>query len=909
MANPGTTNLVSWWKLDETSGNRSDAHGSNTLTDIGTVTYSRAKHYWGANFVRSQGERLEINDNTSLQTGNIDFSFGGWFRLTSLGITQYILAKMVNTTDGEYQLYVNTSNKLVFEITDGTATLITVGHPTTLTTNTWYWFIAYHDSVNDEIGISINNGSFTTQTTNGTAPTAGDGSKKFMLGARSDGVNSLDGDLDEIFFYKKMLSSSELTWLYNVSFGRKYENLSPPTPVNPGLTNLVSWWKMEETSGVRYDAHGSMDLSQNGTIGYRTGIKNNAADFPASNGYELYHADHADLRFGDFDFTIAGWVKFDLFTGSRFVISKHDGTNFSYTIYFTSYDNSIYWAIDGPAGGNTTTSNIIDIVNALGEWIFCIFSYDATNDEYWIRFQNGTGFPKFTNRYPDSSAAASENFALGCRALSDATSRLNGGIDELAIYKRLLTAAEQEWLFNDGAGRTYTDLLDNLTATGITATPVVGNPAADVDQLDADGIAVYPILDKPTLHIPIAPVSLARTAPIMPMAYIYDSSLNILGVIEDYYSLIWAERYYEMGDFEMELPIEYVLNSNIAFDNFLYIPISDKIMVIEDIKPESLEDQDTLRVSGRSVESILKRRIIETQVDVDGVAETLAYAFMEDNVTNPADTNRTISIFKTTFPSVTLTETFKEQVDQQPLYDLIEQICKSTGLGFKIVNESSELAFSLYKGADRSFAQSTNPWVIFADAFGNVYTSSFYDSIKEKVNIILVSSNDSVYKELYVWEAGQSEPTGLNRFENIMETTIDRWAGIKVDTSDPEPTYDGPQLTHIQSGYHHLTAVGITVNPFVGEEPNTPKEPLSDDEVLNILTTRGQQKVTEYKTVGVFEGTFDITGNFKYGTDFSLGDIVQCVLENRNIKARVIELVRSYSTEGEESYVTMDFII
>ncbi len=40
-----------------------------------------------------------------------------------------------------------------------------------------------------------------------------------------------------------------------------------------------------------------------------------------------------------------------------------------------------------------------------------------------------------------------------------------------------------------------------------------------------------------------------------------------------------------------------------------------------------------------------------------------------------------------------------------------------------------------------------------------------------------------------------------------------------------------------------------------------------------------------------------------------MGDIVQCNLQERNVKARVIELVRSYSTEGEKSYVAMDFII
>ena len=85
--------------------------------------------------------------------------------------------------------------------------------------------------------------------------------------------------------------------------------------------------------------------------------------------------------------------------------------------------------------------------------------------------------------------------------------------------------------------------------------------------------------------------------------------------------------------------------------------------------------------------------------------------------------------------------------------------------------------------------------------------------------------------------------------------------------------------------------------------------PLSDAEVLAIINTRGRAEIEENKVVGMFEGEFDIQGNFKYGTDFFMGDIVQCNIQGRNAKSRIIELVRSFSTDGETSYVAMDFII
>ena len=50
-------------------------------------------------------------------------------------------------------------------------------------------------------------------------------------------------------------------------------------PSNPGTTGLVSYWALDETSGTRYDSHGSNDLTDNNTVGYTTGVQGNAADF------------------------------------------------------------------------------------------------------------------------------------------------------------------------------------------------------------------------------------------------------------------------------------------------------------------------------------------------------------------------------------------------------------------------------------------------------------------------------------------------------------------------------------------------------------------------------------------------------------------------------------------------------
>ena len=45
-----TDNLISHWKLDESSGNAADSHGSNTLTNNGSTPFVAAKINNGADF-------------------------------------------------------------------------------------------------------------------------------------------------------------------------------------------------------------------------------------------------------------------------------------------------------------------------------------------------------------------------------------------------------------------------------------------------------------------------------------------------------------------------------------------------------------------------------------------------------------------------------------------------------------------------------------------------------------------------------------------------------------------------------------------------------------------------------------------------------------------------------------------
>ena len=80
------------------------------------------------------------------------------------------------------------------------------------------------------------------------------------------------------------------------------------------------------------------------------------------------------------------------------------------------------------------------------------------------------------------------------------------------------------------------------------------------------------------------------------IVHVFNETLEVIGIIEDYYSLIWTERYYECGDFELEVPITYDGSPLIEFGNFLAIASSEMLMLIEYMKPSTSESITNLVV-------------------------------------------------------------------------------------------------------------------------------------------------------------------------------------------------------------------------------------------------------------------------------------------------------------------------
>lgn len=216
-----TDNLVSYWKMDEASGDAVDAHGSNTLADNNTVGSGTGKINNARDFESGSNEYFSIADNADLSTGDIDFTIQVWVNLESKGFNP-IVAKWGGTSQEYLLWYRSDQDKFELLVThDGSTSAFvraaTFGAPST---GTWYCVHAWHDATGNQLGIAVNAGSADTQ-----SHSAGvvNGAEGFKIG--NDGFgNDFDGLIDEVGFWKRVLTSDERTELYNGGSGLAYSS-------------------------------------------------------------------------------------------------------------------------------------------------------------------------------------------------------------------------------------------------------------------------------------------------------------------------------------------------------------------------------------------------------------------------------------------------------------------------------------------------------------------------------------------------------------------------------------------------------------------------------------------------------------------------------------------------------------
>lgn len=347
-----------------------------------------------------------------------------------------------------------------------------------------------------------------------------------------------------------------------------------------------------------------------------------------------------------------------------------------------------------------------------------------------------------------------------------------------------------------------------------------------------------------------------------PEVYVMNTSFVTIGVIDNYKSLIWTERYSDCGDFELYMVASTAIFRTIKRNYYLTIRSSETVMIVENIQIETdLESGDVAKFSGRSLESILDRRVIWNEISVDQANfQNVIKRMITENIISPSLSYRTISNFRfsdSSDSSITgLVVSLK--IIGENLYEQIKVLCKNGRIGFRIrLNTNHEFVFSLYRGVDRSYNQSARPFVTFSKSFDNLISSQYVLSNASYKNAALIYGkfhDDSVIKS----EMRLGEQSGLSRRE------------LFTDVSS------------------------------VTKEDNE-----SQDSYNRKLQNQAQEALTNARISQAFEGEAETLKMYVYGTDFTMGDVVQFINEyGLGAAARVVEFIQSWDADGYQSYPT-----
>lgn len=223
-------NLVSYWTLDESSGNASDSVGGNTLTNNNTATYSAGKIKNSIHLASASSQSLSIADGS--QTGldmSGDFSIQAWINATSFpdaGVCS-IVSKDNVSVSRSYAIYTSNDGKIhgIIFGGGGNGQRSFVTNSSQVSTSTIYHIVVTYSLSGNTFLCYVNGSSVAitmadtgvTSITNSTAP--------FEIGCRQESSSDAkfwNGWIDEVAVWSRVLTSGEVSSLYNGGSGYQY---------------------------------------------------------------------------------------------------------------------------------------------------------------------------------------------------------------------------------------------------------------------------------------------------------------------------------------------------------------------------------------------------------------------------------------------------------------------------------------------------------------------------------------------------------------------------------------------------------------------------------------------------------------------------------------------------------------
>ena len=194
--------------------------------------------------------------------------------------------------------------------------------------------------------------------------------------------------------------------------------------------------------------------------------------------------------------------------------------------------------------------------------------------------------------------------------------------------------------------------------------------------------------------------------------------------------------------------------------------------------------------------------------------------------------------------------------------------------GFKILlTDSNQFVFKLYIGADRTYDQVKNPYVVFSPNNDNLFNSSYYKVKSSFKNVVLVLGEQPNNE-------GKDPTTETDEYKAYRDPVI---VGTELGIARREIFADASDISIEEDD-----ATTLTVEQYRAH-----------------LKQRGIDTLIDNLEYEAFEGEVEATIMYKYGEDFFMGDRVQLEDEyGHEGRAYISEYIISQDTSGINMYPT-----
>lgn len=204
------------------------------------------------------------------------------------------------------------------------------------------------------------------------------------------------------------------------------------------ITGLVSYWKLDGNSTDSAGANSGVDTA----ISYSNanGRINNGGGFNGSTSF-ITNGSATGLPSGSSSRTVILWIKTSVAADQEMLAY---GTNTSGNFFALAYINQGTGRRFYFAGNAHDVDSGIDVGD--GNWHQCAVTYDGTTIRTYVDAVAGGSA---------AEALSTSGTALFIGAQSAAVFNVNGSMDEIGIWNRVLTTSEISQLYNSGKGLQY----------------------------------------------------------------------------------------------------------------------------------------------------------------------------------------------------------------------------------------------------------------------------------------------------------------------------------------------------------------------------------------------------------------------------------------------------------------------